>query len=252
MRNLVLPSFLVLLVISSSAAEPPRSMSAPSAQQVATEAKTQASQGDIYIGGVKLTDLLLIALTASALFLTWVITTYQWKLARKQTAIQLHADYYSIQHYADVVSPSVQIRLKWLYLPDETQRMKYRAAVAAGWAPAALGDGEDLSFTKFRLYVRHANLDSDVTAAHFHTAVTGEGLSEHQAVAAFLHFWSRVAGLLHANAVDRNIVKELFRPAFLYNGEFFSGLSKDVEDALRDDPRPAWVDHVAYLQQFFR
>ena len=210
-----------------------------------------ASGADLFIFGIKLTDVLLLVLTAAALILTWAITAYQWRLARKQNAIQLHAEYYSIEHYVNVVSAAGQVRLKWLHTPDEKERGEYRRLVAAGWAPAILDTG-DPAAVRFRLYVRRPGQpDVDPVLGHYQ-ASGGTALSEHQAVAALLHFWSRLAGLLDAKAVDRKMAKEFFAPAYEYNREFFASLRDTVEPSIvRGDPRPAWIEHTRTLERFF-
>jgi hypothetical protein len=208
---------------------------------------------ELQIAGIRLTDVLLLVLTAAALLLTWAITAYQWRLTRKQNAIQLHAEYYSIEHYVNVVSAVGQVRLKWLSTPDEKERATYRRLVAAGWAPAALGTGETTPAVRFRLYVRQddrANVDR--TKAHYHEPASAGGLSEHQAVAALLHFWSRLAGLLDAKAVDRQLAKEFFAPAYEYNREFLGSLRETIElSIIPGDTRPAWLDHTRALDRFF-
>jgi hypothetical protein len=207
----------------------------------------------VQIAGIKLTDVLLLVLTAAALILTWAITAYQWRLARKQNAVQLHAEYYSVEHYANVVSAVGQVRLKWLSTPDHEDRAAYRQLVAAGWAPAALGTDETTAAVTFRLYVGHdSRTDVDRTKEHYHEPVGATGLSEHQAVAALLHFWSRLAGLLDANAVDRRLAKEFFAPAYAYNREFFADLRDTIESSIVPaDTRPAWLDHTRTLERFF-
>jgi hypothetical protein len=209
---------------------------------------------DLDVFGIKFTDVLLLVLTAAALVLTWAITAYQWRLARKQNAVQLHAEYYSVEHYGSVVSAVVQVRQRWMSLPGENERTAYRRLVAAGWAPAALKTGEAPSAVRFRLYVRRdVQPNIDPIEAHYHVPAGVAGLSEHEAVAALLHFWSRLAGLLDAKAVDRRLAREFFAPAYEYNREFFAGLRELVEPSIvRGDPRPAWLDHTRALEKFFR
>ena len=203
--------------------------------------------------GVKFTDVLLLVLTAAALVLTWAITVYQWKLSRKQNAINLHAEYYSVDHYAKVVSPIVQIRLRWLHLPDLNERELYRDVIAAGWAPALLlGDETSSGGNRFRIYVHTDDAESDLVHAHYHVPIGSAGLSEHQALAALLHFWSRLAGLLEAKAIDPRLAKQFFAPAYQYNKEFFAGLRQRVAKGyLEGDPYPAWLTHTELLERFF-
>jgi hypothetical protein len=209
---------------------------------------------DLEVFGIKFTDVLLLVLTAAALVLTWAITAYQWRLARKQNAVQLHAEYYSVEHYGSVVSAVVQVRQKWLSISDENERTAYRQLVAAGWAPAALKTGEAPSAVRFRLYVRRDDQPNlDPIEAHYHVPAGVAGLSEHEALAALLHFWSRLAGLLDAKAVDRRLAREFFAPAYEYNRVFFASLREMVGPSIvRGDPRPAWLDHTRALEQFFR
>jgi hypothetical protein len=230
-------------------------VAAKQASALATEPPRadEAASVDLQIFGIKLTDVLLLVLTAAALILTWSITAYQWRLARKQNAVQLHADYYGVEHYVNVVSAVVQVRLKWLYTPDDKERHAYRQLVAAGWAPAVLKTGEAPTAVRFRLYVRrNARENIDAADAHYHASAGAAGLSEHQAVAALLHFWSRLAGLLDARAIDRRMAKEFFAPAYEYNREFFASLREMIEPSIvRGDPRPAWLEHTRTLERFF-
>lgn len=200
---------------------------------------------------MKLTDVLLLVLTAAALVLTWAITTYQWRLARRQNAIQLHSEYYAVDHYASVVSPIAQMRLKWLHLPEDHEREQYRDVIAAGWAPALLFSGGDAGTRRFKLYVHSDYPETSAVHAHYH--VTSDSrLSEHQALASMLHFWSRLAGLLDAKAIDRRLAKQFFAPAYEHNREFFAGLRERVRRGTVDgDPHSSWLEHTELLERFF-
>jgi len=201
---------------------------------------------------MKLTDVLLLALTAAALVLTWAITSYQWRLARRQNAIQLHGEYYGVGHYASVVSPTGQVRLKWLHLPDQHEREQYRDVIAAGWAPALLFTGGDAGIRRFKLYVHSDYPETDLIHSHYHAVMGDSGLSEHQALASMLHFWSRVAGLLEAKAIDRGLARQFFTPAYEYNRKFFAELRERVrKGSVEDDSRPAWLEHTELLERFF-
>jgi hypothetical protein len=249
---LSVPALLLLLVAFNAeslhaGADTTDSSARP--QQIARD----TGHGDLFILGIKLTDVLLLTLTAAALILTWAITAYQWRLTRKQNAVQLHGEYYGVEHYANVVAAVVQVRLKWRFLPDTVQRSAYQDLVTAGWAPDVLKTGEDAGLIKFRLYVRQTDrTNADLMYEHFHAPASMSGLTEHQAVAALLHFWSRVAGLLQAKAVDRHLAREFFAPAYEYNRQFFACLRERVEASLsRSDPRPAWLGHTRALERFF-
>jgi hypothetical protein len=201
---------------------------------------------------LKLTDVLLLALTAAALVLTWAITSYQWRLARRQNAIQLHGEYYGVNHYASVVSPITRIRLKWLHLPDEHEREQYRDVIAAGWAPALLFTGGDAGTRRFKLYVHSDYPETDLIHSHYHVVTGDSGLSEHQALVSMLHFWSRVAGLLEAKAIDRRLAKQFFTPAYEHNRKFFAGLRERVrKGSVQGDSHAAWLEHTEFLERFF-
>jgi hypothetical protein len=201
---------------------------------------------------MKLTDALLIILTAAALALTWAITTYQWRLARRQNAIQLHSEYYSAEHYGTVVSPVAQMRLKWLHLPDGNERDQYRDVIAAGWAPSLLFTKGDSGSRFFKLYIHSDYPETDLVHSHYHVAIGSSGLSEHQALASMLHFWSRLAGLLDARAIDRKLARQFFAPAYEHNRKFFAGLRERVgKGYLEGDSYPAWIKHTELLDRFF-
>lgn len=213
----------------------------------------QGGTANLQFFGITLTDVLLLTLTAAALILTWAITVYQWRLARKQYAVQLHAEYYGFEHYVNVVSAVVQVRLKWLFTPDDGQRSAYRELVAAGWAPGALKTDQAPHDVTYRLYVRQSEQAADdPIVSHYHASASATGLTEHQAVGALLHFWSRLAALLDAKAVDRRLSKELFAPAYEYNRQFFASLRETIEASIvAGDPRPAWLDHTRTLERLF-
>lgn len=221
----------------------------------ASHVRAESPQGEVanlQLFGITLTDVLLLTLTAAALILTWAITVYQWRLARKQNAVQLHAEYYGFEHYVNVVSAVVQVRLKWLYTPDEGQRSAYRKLVAAGWSPGALENDQAPAAVRYRLYVRQSDQAADPIVSHYHASASATGLTEHQAVAALLHFWSRLAALLDSKAVDRRLAKELFAPAYEYNRQFFASLRETIEGSIvHGDPRPAWLDHTRTLERLF-
>jgi hypothetical protein len=201
---------------------------------------------------MKLTDVLLLALTAAAIVLTWAITSYQWRLGRRQNAIQLHGEYYGVEHYAGVVSPIAQMRLRWLHLPDDHDRERYRDVLAAGWAPALLFSNGDAGARRFKLYVHSDYPETDLIHSHYHVTIDGSRLSEHQVLAAMLHFWSRLAGLLEANAIDRRLAKQFFAPAYEHNRKFFAELRQRVRQGNREgDPHAPWLEHTEELDRFF-
>ena len=133
--------------------------------------------------------------------------------------------------------------MKWLYLP-EPDRSLYRQEVVKGWARYA----DDPSSMK--RYAPESASVTDFGASHFKEQGIRESLTEHQALSAFLHFWSNLAVLIKTGLADRRICVSLFADAYRYNLEFVRQLREDVSKSLgNDDVVPAWIANTLSLEK---
>src|ERR1700682_181377 len=167
------------------------------------------------LGPFEITDLIsLIAvlLAFGAIYVTWFIAHAQKTINSRQTAVTLHSEFYRVEHYIHVVAPVVEVRMKWLYLP-EPQRRQYQQEVVKGWAHYT----DDPSNMK-----RYASESAtgDLGASHFIKQGIRQSLTEHQALSAFLHFWSNLAVLIRTDLADRRISISLFAETYGYNRQF--------------------------------
>ena len=201
---------------------------------------------------VDLATILTASLWLFAIYITWRIASAQTKHNRIQMAISLHAQYFGVEHYLHVVAPVVEIRMKWMLL-DERSRSRYREEVIEGWPPYE-------RFTSdrggFRRYLPDSAPDEDFSRVHFKDQKQRQSLTEHQALSAYLHFWSHLSVFISKRVADRDTCIELFADTYKYNLDFI----RELRDAVvknwsetkaihggSDEPR--WVTNTQVLEQ---
>jgi len=190
-----------------------------------------------------LTSLLAVLLAAGAILVTWFIARTQKVISGRQTAVSLHMQLYGVEHFIHVVAPAAGVRMRWLYLP-EPDRSEYRQEVVKGWAHYA----DDPS--NIKRYAPESASGTDFSASHFREQGIRQSLTEHQALSAFLHFWSNLAVLIQAGLADRSICVSLFADAYRYNLEFVRQLRENVSEGLSTgDVFPAWIANTRLLEE---
>jgi hypothetical protein len=197
------------------------------------------------IGGLEIPDLIgIIAaiLASTAIFVTWKIAWNQTKISKQQTAIHLHQQYYGIENYLHVIAPTVQVRLKWMFL-NEPDREQYRDEVVKGWA-RFFRDPDGLA-----RYVSDF-ASADHCKAHFQATNQKQSLTEHQSLTTFLHFWSNLYSMLRQGLVDKKLCRALFTHAYNYNKDFIYQLRERVKSQLaEEDVIPPWIERTSALEK---
>jgi hypothetical protein len=183
------------------------------------------------------------ALIAAAVTLGNSITAR--RQARRALAIHLHEFYHSSDFYAKVRAPAYQVGLQWRHLPD-TLRQAYREAVASGWEVEG-------PMTELSTYVPQIPQRIEgIIASHFHTAKGLPSLTEHQALAACLRFWSRLNTHLTLNTVNKKVIRALLADEFRSNQAFFRALSAAIIAKTPNTQQiPRWIHDIQALETFF-
>jgi hypothetical protein len=190
-----------------------------------------------------LASLFAVLLAACAIYATWFIAHTQARINSRQTAVNLHSELYGVEYYIHVVAPTAGVRMKWMYLP-EPDRGRHRQEVVKGWAHYA----DDPS--NIKRYAPESALGADFGARHFSEQGTRQSLTEHQALSAFLHFWSNLAVLIKTGLADKAIWVSLFADAYRYNLQFVRQLRDTVLKSLGpDDVVPAWIANTRSLEE---
>ena len=184
------------------------------------------------------------------------IASAQTRHNSQQTAISLHAQYFGVEHYLNVVAPVVEIRMKWMHL-TEPARQKYRNEVIEGWPPYDRYTEDRSGFRRYLPESAPDVPDKDFSGMHFKDQKQRQSLTEHQALAAFLHFWSHLSAFISKGVADRDTCIELFSDTYRYNLDFIRELRDAVvknwpqnrEDHRSSDRPPRWVASTQLLEQ---
>ncbi len=166
------------------------------------------------------------------------VATHLWELrrARQEHARDLFADFYDAGHYRRVVAPVFRLTLKWKGLPDGP-REAYQAAVLQGWALS------DDNAEVLASYISEENLFLDDPAkGHFRHTISLERFTEHEALTAFLYFFTRADRLIQTNLVDRRLFAQLFCKSFAYYWPFLAEIRASVAAALPQPEHPSWIE----------
>ena len=187
----------------------------------------------------------LVALIPVGVLVTLGLNLAALHRSRRELAIKLHEVYLSPDFYSKVRAPAYHIGLQWQHLPDDV-RCDYREAVVSGWA-------FDLSSDKLSTYLsEYPTSRNDVIHSHFQKPVTHTSLTEHQALTAFLRFWTRLNIHRKNGAIEKKLTRDLFIDEFCYGAPFLNELANAVEAATVDGHiRPRWIEDIRQLKVFF-
>lgn len=201
-------------------------------------------------------------LSATFIVVTFIMAMVQKRSTEDVAALQRHLirHEYTARVYDEFYSPRLrnvvdivyQISLKWS--PDSTGRWPkeagdvstrlyadhraYREAVISGW-PVNSGEDFDLYFV-------------DYAVDHFKTPIPQAGLTEHQALSVFLHFWSNLEAMIESQVVDEKLATSLFAPMYGYHRDFIAELRGEIEQrqGTASNP-PPWIPNTSKLERRF-
>ena len=136
---------------------------------------------------------------AGGLFSGW-FTWHQRSLARRELAADLFDRFYSLESYHAMVAPVYVITLKWNALEGEA-RAAFAGALCRGWAgPDRAGDLIAAWEPDHDTESAEASVEV-FQAAHFRRSRTGDGITGHAALTAFLYFWVKLHAMLDRKSV---------------------------------------------------
>jgi len=186
---------------------------------------------------------LTVVIGAFSLLNSLLVARIERRISRRARAADLYNEYYSPENYRRIVLPVIRLALKWRGLPD-AEREAYRAAVRRGWLgfetePARL----------LEAYVSAENLHEDADRAHFRDALPAEAFTEHEALTAFLYFWTKVHELLRSGIIERATTRRLLGRPYRYAANFLKELRADIEEHLGDRDAPVWVEATRKLDK---
>lgn len=182
------------------------------------------------------------------LFSGW-FTWHQRTLARRERAADLFDRFYSLENYHAMIAPVYVITLKWKALGGEA-RAAYAAALCRGWA------GRDRAAELIAAWDPDYDAEAsraDVAvfeAAHFRRSRTGDGVTGHAALTAFLYFWVKLDAMLDAGLVAEGLVRQLFGEPYRIYAQFLA----DFRQAVVDNPEttggtPPWIAATRNLER---
>jgi len=90
--------------------------------------------------------------------------------------------------------------------------------------------------------------------AEFHYKKRKEAgeITEHEALTAFLYFWSKLDLMLTNKVIDNKLTKSLFKVQFNYYRSFIKDLRNILDENINEnDFRPAWYEATLKLEKFF-
>jgi hypothetical protein len=165
------------------------------------------------------------------------------RIAARERASQLYNEYYTPEHYRQIVLPVIRLQLKWVALPPE-QREAYRTAVRCGW----IGFGRD-DRKLLKAFVGDDHLFDDAEEAHFRAPLDGMSFTEHESLTVFLYFWTKVDAMLEAKLLERKTTVRLMRRPYRYAQRFLAELREDMAQHGRPDEIPAWFEATKRLDR---
>ncbi len=165
-------------------------------------------------------------------------------LDSRNRTTQLFEELYSINGYSTIVAPVFNVMLKWNGL-DEPLKSKYRKIIIDGWVGF-----ESAPSTKLNLFCDEK--DDDLTKFHYKRRKEAGEITEHEALTAFLYFWSKLELMLTNRVIDKKLTKSLFKSQFNYYRKFLEDL-RDVHDAhlSENEYPPTWYAATQKLEKFF-
>ncbi|MEM9286551.1 MAG: hypothetical protein AAGA39_11755 [Pseudomonadota bacterium] len=177
---------------------------------------------------------LTVSLGAASFLNAFLTNRANRKVEARTRATELHTSYYSSDNYHRVVLPVTRILLKWDGLPDD-QREAYRAAVRRGWVGF-----DDAPERLLRSYVDDSTFAIDPDEAHFRTVASAGEYSEHESLALYLYFWTRVDEMIAAGLVEKSLVVRIMSRSYRYGQSFMAKLRTDIEAHAKPGELPAW------------
>lgn len=166
--------------------------------------------------------------------------------AIRDRSVDLYNEFYSAESYRRIVAPVYRMMLKWRAYTGE-QREAYMQAMRASWTGART-EPERL----LEAYNSQSRLDLDPIEAHFRDTFSTEVFTEHEALTAFLYFWTKLDMMRSSGLVSNSVVKRMFCGPFDYYREFLAELRNQVTPRIDQDDAPPWIDATTRLDKFFR
>lgn len=187
-----------------------------------------------------------IGLTIVSLATAWLFDWLVWRRNRRMLTADLYDRFYTPENYRRVVAPVFRITLKLRAFEPEA-RAAYFDTLKAGWV-GARSDPKTL----LNLYVSPDAREGDPGELHFRRLLPAESFTEHEALTAFLNFWSKLHGLVKAGAADQRVVRDLFSATYAYYGDLLEELADAVAREIDIDAAPSWIEAVAWTRRTLR
>ncbi len=191
-----------------------------------------------------LLGLLTILLGAFSILHAYISYRTKISLDTRNRTTHLFEELYSVDGYSTVVAPVFNIMLKWYGLP-EPAKSEYKKIVMLGWVGY-----QSVPDIKIGLFCEH----DDIELSKFHYKVRKEAgeISEHEALTAFLYFWSKLDLMITNKVIDKKLTKSLFTKQYNYYRSFIKEIRGMLDNQIEEnDIRPSWYSATLRLEKLF-
>lgn len=200
---------------------------------------------NVYFGANgSLIGLLTILIGFFSIFNAYISYKSRTALNTRNRTTHLFEELYSVNGYSAIVAPVFNIMLKWHGLA-EPAKTDFQNIVMMGWVGY-----ENVTDIKIKLFCDH----DESELAHFHYKVRKEAgeITEHEALTAFLYFWSKLDLMLENEVIDKKLTKSLFTRQYDYYRVFIKEIRDLLDEKLEEgDVRPSWYNATLKLEKFF-
>ncbi|MGH1405732.1 MAG: hypothetical protein ACRBBJ_04150 [Rhodomicrobiaceae bacterium] len=163
--------------------------------------------------------------------------------SRNRTTL-LFEELYSVEGYSAIVAPVFNIMLKWNGL-SEPAKSEYQKVIIDGWVGF-----ENAPTIKVDLFCE--SMKNNISEFHYKKRKETGEITEHEALTAFLYFWSKLDLMLTNKVIDSKLTKSLFKVQFNYYRSFIKDLRTMLDENINEnDFHPAWYDATLKLEKFF-
>jgi len=188
--------------------------------------------------------LLTILVGIFSLLHTYISYRSKTLLDSRNRTTQLFEELYSVEGYSAIVAPVFNIMLKWNGL-NEPAKSEYKKVIIDGWVGF-----ENAPTIKVDLFCEA--MDNNMAEFHYKKRKEAGEITEHEALTAFLYFWSKLDLMLTNKVIDNKLTKSLFKVQFNYYRSFIKDLRNILDENINEnDFRPAWYEATLKLEKFF-
>lgn len=195
---------------------------------------------EVWIGAIGGIIALITFLNSAAMALI------QYRRTIRDRSVDLYNEFYSADSYRRIVAPVYRMMLKWRGFPDE-RRQAYMQAIRSSWT-GAKSDPQNM----LRAYNSQHRIDMDPDEAHFRDTFSTEVFTEHEALTAFLYFWTKLDMMKESGLISASIIKRMFCGPYCYYRDFLAELRRQVVPYLEHQDAPPWIEATERLDKFFR